>query len=140
MSETEHQILDHLDAYKTAVFAKDVEAFVSLYDPDVRVFDMWGEWSYQGVAAWRRMVTYWFESLGSERVAVEFDGLQSSVCSELAVVHAFVTFTGTSAEGETLRAMRNRFSWALRKKGAKWQVIHEHSSAPVDFESMKVML
>ena len=32
--------------------AKDVDAFAALFDVDVRVFDMWGVWSYDGIAAW----------------------------------------------------------------------------------------
>ena len=30
-----------LEAYGEAVYEKDVDAFVSLYDEDVRVFDLW---------------------------------------------------------------------------------------------------
>ena len=45
MNEPKKPIMRVLDAYKTAAFAKDVDAFVSLYDQNVCVFDMWGEWS-----------------------------------------------------------------------------------------------
>ena len=75
MSELE-LITQVLDAYKTAVYAKDVDAFVALYDRDVRIFDMWGRWSYDGAEAWRKMVTDWFGSLGTERVGVEFADVQ----------------------------------------------------------------
>lgn len=44
-----------IEGYAAAVRAKDVDAFVSLYAKDVRVFDMWGRWSYDGVDAWRSM-------------------------------------------------------------------------------------
>lgn len=40
-----------IEGYAAAVRAKDVDAFVSLYAKDVRVFDMWGRWSYDGVDA-----------------------------------------------------------------------------------------
>jgi hypothetical protein len=36
-----------------AVLAKDVEAFVALYDADVRIFDPFGAWSHRGIDAWR---------------------------------------------------------------------------------------
>ena len=45
MNELEKPIMRVSDAYKTATFAKDVDAFVSLYDQDACVLDMWGEWS-----------------------------------------------------------------------------------------------
>ena len=38
---------------RTAVRAKDVASFVALYANDVRVFDMWECWSYDGAEAWR---------------------------------------------------------------------------------------
>src|SRR6185312_9929081 len=40
-----------LAAYAQSVLAKDVDAFVALYDPDVHVFDMWGKWSLRGLVA-----------------------------------------------------------------------------------------
>jgi ketosteroid isomerase-like protein len=37
--------------------------------------------------------------------------------------------------------MNNRLTWALRKTDrGKWKVVHEHSSAPIDFETAKVIL
>ena len=64
-----------MDAYTAAVRAKDVDAFIRLYAQDVRVFDLWSNWSYDGAAAWRGMVTGWFDSLGTAQVAVGWDGV-----------------------------------------------------------------
>jgi uncharacterized protein (TIGR02246 family) len=140
VSETENPIPGVLDAYKKAVLAKDVDAFVALYDRDVRVFDMWGAWSYEGAAAWRAMVAGWFGSLGTERVAVEFADVQSIATPALAVCHAFVTYKGLSGDGEALRAMQNRLTWMLEPRDGGWKIVHEHSSAPVDFDTAKVIL
>jgi len=60
-----------LEAYKAAVLAKDVDAFVSLYDDDVHVFDLWNTWSLHGIESWRRMISEWFSSLGTEHVVVD---------------------------------------------------------------------
>src|SRR5438105_10264783 len=68
VSDTEKSIARVLESYASAVFARDVEAFMRLYDPSVRVFDAWGVWSYEGSAAWQRAVEGWFTSLGAERV------------------------------------------------------------------------
>lgn len=130
-----------LTEYAAAVRAKDVDRFVALYASDVRVFDLWERWSYDGAAAWRGMVTEWFGSLGDEQVGVEFEGVQTVVGADVAAVHAFITFKGLAADGTELRAMNNRFSWALRKTATgTWQVVHEHTSAPVDPETAKVLL
>jgi uncharacterized protein (TIGR02246 family) len=130
-----------LEGYVAAVRAKDVDGFVALYADDVRVFDMWGRWSYDGADAWRGMAEEWFGSLGEEQVAVEFDDVQTVVGDEVAGVHAFVTYKGLSAEGAELRAMNNRLTWALQKTAADgWKIVHEHSSAPTDFDTGKVLL
>ena len=130
-----------LAEYAESVRAKDVDRFMALYSEDVQVFDMWGRWSYDGAASWREMAAEWFGSLGDDHVAVEFDDVQNVVGDEVAIAHAFVAYKGLSAEGEELRAMNNRMTWALRRHpGGAWQVVHEHSSAPADFETGKVQL
>ena len=137
----EEQIQKLLETYKAAVSTKDVDAFVGLFDTNVRIFDMWGRWAYAGAGEWRGVVAQWFGSLGSERVAVEFDDLHTTVGDGIAAVNAFVTFKGLSAEGKELRAMNNRLTWVLRKRPeGSWKVVHEHTSAPIDFETSKAML
>ena len=129
-----------LDTYRAAVQAKDVEAFVAVYDHDIVAFDMWGEWSHRGIDAWRQMAADWFGSLGNDQVEVTFDDIQATVGVGAAGMHALVTFTGISAGGERLRAMNNRLSWTLRKKRGTWKVVHEHTSAPIDPATSKVIL
>jgi uncharacterized protein (TIGR02246 family) len=130
-----------LERYAAAVRAKDVASFVALYANDVRVFDMWGRWSYEGAETWRDMAAEWFGSLGTEQVAVEFEDVSTLVSDNVAVVYAFVTYKGLSADGTELRAMNNRLTWALHEKPDDgWKIVHEHSSAPADLETGKVQL
>ena len=90
MSDTQKLVAKVLETYASAVYAKNVETFMHLYDPDVRVFDTWGVWSYEGAEAWQRAVEGWFTSLGTEKVKVSFDEAQASVGREFAVVSAIV--------------------------------------------------
>jgi ketosteroid isomerase-like protein len=129
-----------LETYKAAVLAKDVEAFMRLYDPNVRVFDAWGIWSYEGASSWRMAVEAWLTSLGAEKVGVSFDDVQVSGSPDFEVVNAIVTYAGLSAQGEQLRAMQNRLTWVLKQSGHVLRIIHEHTSAPVGFEDMKAIL
>jgi uncharacterized protein (TIGR02246 family) len=129
-----------LESYRDAVYAKDVEAFVAIFADDVRVFDMWGAWSHDGIDSWREMAVGWFGSLGDELVRVEFDDVQTTVGDDTAVLSAFVTFAGLSADGAELRSMNNRLTWGLRKTGGTWKVVHEHTSAPVEMATGKVDL
>jgi uncharacterized protein (TIGR02246 family) len=140
MNELERPILQVLESYKAAVTTKDVNAFVALYDQDVCIFDLWGEWSYKGIEAWRGMVTDWFGSLGTEHVIVDFNGVQTILGNDIAMVHAFVIYQGVSADGNKLRSMQNRLTWVLKHKDGVWKIIHEHTSAPVNLETLKVIL
>jgi uncharacterized protein (TIGR02246 family) len=129
-----------LDAYRDAVRAKDVDAFIAIFADDVRVFDMWGTWSHDGIDSWREMAVGWFGSLGDELVQVDFDDVQTTIGDDTAVLSAFVTFAGLSADGAELRSMNNRLTWGLRKTGGSWKVVHEHTSAPVELATGKVDL
>ena len=129
-----------LDEYTAAVRAKDVDAFVGLYADDVRTFDLWSVWSYDGKTALREMVAEWFGSLGTDVVAVEFDEVRSETDNDVAAVSAFTTYRGLSADGEELRSMNNRLTWVLRKEAdGTWKIAHEHTSAPAGDEG-KVQL
>ena len=130
-----------LEAYAAAVRAKDVDAFVGLYADDVRTFDLWSEWSYDGKGALRGMVAEWFGSLpDDEVVAVTFADVRTEPGTEVAAVSAFTRFAAEAADGTELRSMNNRLTWALRKEAdGAWKIAHEHTSAPADDEG-KVQL
>ncbi|MCB0119529.1 MAG: nuclear transport factor 2 family protein [Anaerolineales bacterium] len=140
MSELEEQIKQIFEVYRTTVSAKDVNAFTALYDENIHVFDMWGKWSYDGIQAWRGMVTEWFGSLGNEKVGVDFSDMQIEAASDMSIAHAIVTYRGLSAEGKELRSMQNRLTLGLKNKNGMWKIIHEHSSAPIAPETLKAIL
>ncbi|WP_042259729.1 YybH family protein [Paraburkholderia heleia] len=139
MDKAADPILQVLHQYQAAVWAKDVDAFLALYDPDIVAFDMWGAWTYEGIASWRNMVEGWFGSLGTERVIVDFSEAQTAVSGDLAVVHAFVTYKAVAADGEALRSMDNRMTATLRQTGEGWKIVHQHSSSPIDPATTKVI-
>jgi ketosteroid isomerase-like protein len=142
MSEIDKSVQRILDTYQSAVLAKNVETFMHLYDPKVRVFDAWGVWSYEGAPAWRIAVEGWFTSLGNDKVKVSFDEVQTSGGPELAMVSAIVTYAALSASGESTahKTLHNRLTWVLRTSGHVMRIAHEHTSAPIGFEDMKAIL
>jgi len=140
VSDTEKQVLRSIETYKSAVLAKNADTFMHLYDPDVRVFDTWGVWSYEGAAAWRVAVEGWFSSLGAESVRVTFDDVKIIAEPDFAAMSAVVTYAGFSAQGQEVRALQNRISWVLKARGHVLRVVHEHTSAPVGFEDEKAIL
>ncbi|MCU7369634.1 nuclear transport factor 2 family protein [Paucibacter sp. O1-1] len=140
MSDSEKQVLRALDTYKSAVLAKNAETFMHLYDADVRVFDSWGIWSYEGAAAWRIAVEGWFSSLGSETVRVTFEDVKITAEPSFASMSAVARYAAFSAQGQELKAMQNRITWVLKSRGHVLRVVHEHTSAPIGFEDMKAIL
>ena len=130
-----------LEAYAAAVRAKDADAFIDLYADDVRNFDLWNAWSYDGKDELRAMVAEWFGSLGDdEEVLVEWDDVRAQTGEDVAGLSAFLTFSAVSPTGEKLRSMNSRLTWLLRKDGdGTWKIVHEHSSGPAGEEG-KVQL
>src|SRR5437764_15013759 len=97
-----------LDSYAAAVRAKDVDAFLALYADDVRTFDLWSVWSYDGKNALRAMVEEWFGSPSTAaQIAVEFDEVRTEEGESLGALSAFATFRGLDADGNEERSMNN---------------------------------
>lgn len=143
MTELDKDVARLLAAYESAVYKKDVRSFMHLYDPDVRVFDAWGVWLYEGAEAWQRAIEGWFSSLGTERVKVSFQDVRSWAgkdVSAVSAVSAVVTYAGLSAAGDPMRSMHNRVTWVLRSSGHVNRIVHEHTSAPIGFEDAKAIL
>jgi ketosteroid isomerase-like protein len=86
------------------------------------------------------MAADWFGSLGTDSVVVGVDDARVQIAQDLASVQAYLTFTGVSAHGETLRAMDNRLTWVLQRREETWKVVHQHTSAPADFMTAKLTL
>ncbi|RZF31296.1 DUF4440 domain-containing protein [Paraburkholderia sp. UYCP14C] len=139
MNKPDNPILQVLEGYQGAVLAKDVDAFIALYDRDAVIFDMWGTWSYNGIASWRAMAEGWFGSLGGERVIVNFSDAQTVVAADLAVVHAFATYQAVNADGQELRSMDNRLTMTLRQQADGWKIVHQHTSSPIEGGTAQVM-
>lgn len=140
MKEPNDPFVQMLDAYKAAVYAKDVDAFAALYDDDVHVFDLWGGWTLRGKTLWREMASEWFSSLGDERVVVNVRGAHCVIADELAAGHAILTYAAVSTDGKELRSLSNRATMTLKRIGGAWKIVHEHTSAPIDKETLKAQL
>ncbi len=139
MTESNQVLAQLLDAYREAVYNKDVDAFVAIYDDDLRVFDLWENWSRHGIDAWRNMAEKWFGSLGTERVIVQADEIHATVSGDLGFGHAFLKFTAVSADGQELRSLDNRISVGMKKIGGSWKIVHEHTSTPIDQSTQAIL-
>lgn len=142
MTEGFFKIQDVLENYKIAIYEKDVEKFLSIYSPELHIFDCWGNWENKGISEWRGSVVEWFNGLNEDGVLlkVDFSDLVVEENSFLAFVHGAVTFAAYQEDsGEKLRQMTNRFTYGLKKVNEAWVIAHEHSSLPINMETGKGM-
>jgi ketosteroid isomerase-like protein len=123
--------------YAAAAYAKDADSFASIYTDDIHVFDMWNRWELRGIDAWQAMAENWFGSLGEERVVIKFTDVSSTVGADLALGHATVTYSAVTADGSVLRSLDNRMTVGLRKVGNLWKIFHEHTSGPLEHQTLK---
>ena len=128
------------NAYSDAVYAKDQDAFLALYAPDVIVFDTWDKWLHPDRHAWAEVVKAWFTGLGEERVKVSFSPVTSSIDGDSAFFCATTRYAAIDAAGNELRSMENRLSWVLKRNAEGWRIVHEHTSAPADPGTLQVRL
>jgi uncharacterized protein (TIGR02246 family) len=124
-----------LENYTSAVLAKDVDTFLTLYADDTLIFDSWGNWEYAGLDAWRPMVQMWFDSLGDKLCEARFTEVVATVRDDVAFAHAAVRYAEVTAEGERVDSMMNRITIALELRQGEWKIVHEHTSMPLDMET-----
>ena len=132
MNTATQQIHALIGQYSDAALRKDAEAMLRLYDENVRLFDLWDKASVRGKLEWAPIVRDWLGGLGTESVHVEFEQIEVQVAPELAVLTAFVHYQARDRAGVVLRKMMNRLTWSLVRRGADWKIIHQHTSIPID--------
>lgn len=123
-----------LDAYRNAVVTRDVDAFLAIYDDDVRLFDAWNRFDEFGVDIWRGMIEDWFGSHPDDEFELRFDDVHAVVGEDVAIVNGILVFAivvdGTSAHQQV-----HRYTAGIQKKGDTWKIVHEHTSMPVHHET-----
>lgn len=137
-----YEVHDVLETYKSAIQEKDDEKLLSLYATDIHIYDCWGSWESKGIQSWKANVSEWFNGLREEGVLLEvaFTDVVIEKVPTLAFVHCAVSFTGYQQQsGVKLQQTTNRFTYGLRKTQDSWEIVHEHSSLPIDFETGKGM-
>lgn len=133
------EVQEVLENYKSAIYEKDVERFLSSYASDIHIYDCWETWESIGISKWRETVKEWFKGLSEEGVLlqVDFNDLVVEESSDLAFVRCAVKFAAQNNSAEIIRQMTNRFTLCLKKENESWSIFHEHSSLPINIETGK---
>lgn len=125
-------------SFAKAVNAKDVDAIMKVYSPDVFVFDVVPPRQYVGAAAYR---ADWKGVLAGFAGPVKFEltDLVVSGDATIAYGHSIQRLIGKDPKGASLD-MTVRVSDVYRKTGSAWRIVQEHVSVPVDLDTGKADL
>ena len=130
-----HAVMDNL---ANAIRAKDVDALMAHYAPDVLTFDLLPPLQYQGADAVRKRVSQWFSSFQGP-IGLEILNLSITAGDDVAFCSSLNGSTGTNKDGAKIE-MWWRATNGFRKVDGKWLVTHGHSSEPFDTASGKALV
>jgi ketosteroid isomerase-like protein len=124
--------------FASAFTAKDVDAIMKVYSPDVLVFDVIPPRVYAGAAAYRED---WKGFLNQFAGPVKFEITDLVVSTEgpMGYRHSIQHISGDVPKGAPVD-MTVRVTDVYRKQGDVWLIVHEHVSAPVDLATGKADL
>jgi ketosteroid isomerase-like protein len=125
-------VRQRLEDWAKAIRAKDIEAVLSLYAPNIVSFDIDPPLRYAGAQNKRRAWREFF-ALHTGAVAYELRELNVTTHGDLAFVHSLNHASGTLAGGQT-NDLWLRWTACFRRIDDAWLVVHDHVSVPADLE------
>jgi uncharacterized protein (TIGR02246 family) len=133
MDEAQIRALE--SSFAAAVRARDLDAIMKVYSPDVLVFDVSPPRQYVGAAAYRED---WKGFLGSSSGPIKFELTDLSVSADgtLGYGHSIQHVVAKDAKGKESN-LTVRVTDVYRKIGGAWLIVHEHVSVPVDLDTGK---
>ena len=135
ISDDEAKIRALENSFTAAVNAKDVDAMMKVYVPDVVVFDVIPPRQYVGVDAYREDWQNVF-ALFKGPVKFSITDLHVEADGNLGYSHSIQHLSGSDMHGKTIDLVV-RVTDGYRKVDGKWLKAHEHVSVPVDLATGK---
>jgi uncharacterized protein (TIGR02246 family) len=131
-------IRQRVEDYAKAVSAKDIDAVMSFFAPDLVSFEIAIKTlRYAGADGKRRE---WQKAFAAYRsIAYEIRDLNVTTDGELAFVHAVNHVKGTLASGH-MTDLWVRWTACFRRIDGVWLIVHDHVSVPADLEHGQALL
>ena len=123
------QLRSLIEAWAEAVRAKDIDAVMRHYAPDVVVFDVMPPLFVKGAEAYRRNWQGWFDALDGQ-ADFHFVELHLEVSGDLAYCFSVNRLRARYRDGAKHDA-QTRATVCFRKIDWRWLVVHEHASVPM---------
>lgn len=123
------QLRSLIEAWAAAIRAKDIDAVMRHYAPDVVVFDVMPPLFVRGAEAYRRNWQGWFDALDGQ-ADFQFVELHLEVSDNLAYCFSVNRLRARYRDGAKHDA-QTRATVCFRKIDGRWLVVHEHASVPM---------
>ena len=127
-NKEEARLSELTNSWVAALRAKDVDALMSHYEPDVLLYDLAPPLRYSGADAYRKNWDEWFASFQGP-VGYEIHNLSVSVGNDIAFSTSINRISGARTTGEQTDVWV-RATVCYRKRDNQWWVAHEHISVP----------
>lgn len=129
-----------LDRWGKAFRAKDLNAVMSVYAAGnaLVAYDIVAPLQCVGADAYRKNYEEFFAQYEG-RIDYEVRDLRIVTGDDVAFLHCVERISGTLKNGQKSEVWVRATS-GLRKINGKWLIIHDHISAPVDFDTGKAVL
>jgi uncharacterized protein (TIGR02246 family) len=133
----EDEVRNLIEGWRKAAVAKDVDAILLHYAPDIVAFDAIAQLRFRGRDAYRK---HWEACLSMcpGQMIFEVHDLNIAAGGDLAFCHYLSLCGGTGENGEAKTGWM-RATAGCRKIDGKWMIVHEHFSAPFEIESGKAL-
>jgi uncharacterized protein (TIGR02246 family) len=128
------RIREFIDALAQALGAKDINALMGHYAPDVVVFDLMPLQTL-GADAYRKNFEAWFASVQGP-IDYQVRDVRITRSDDVALCHYVGHVATTRTTGEKAE-YRVRVTAGCRKLNGRWMITHEHVSVP--FSSREAM-
>ena len=131
-------IRERVETLAKALRAKDVDALMAHYAPDMTVFDVQPPLQVNGRDAYRKNFEAWF---GTVRGPIDYEmrDLQITANGDIAFCRCLSHVRSMRTNGEKADYWV-RVTSGLRKMNGQWMVTHEHISAPIHMDTLQAAL
>jgi uncharacterized protein (TIGR02246 family) len=136
-TQDEAEIRERLTAWAKALHAKDLNALMALYAPDVNTFDLMPPHRVPDAAHYRKNFEKWFAVMPGP-IEYQSQDLRIALGDSVAFCHSLSHVKGTRANGEKADYWV-RVTVGFEKRNGQWLMTHDHVSMPLDMETMKAV-
>jgi len=126
-------VAQRVDDWAKALRAKDIDAVMSLYAPNVVSFDIVPPLRYAGSDNKR---SAWQEAFAASDGPINYEvrDLIIAMHGDLAFAHSLNHMSGRSVGGDVIDLWL-RWTACFRRIDGVWLVVHDHASVPAQLES-----